>query len=159
MLLWKCSCKQLIRNAQPVSWAFLCAIRDVLHFSVVFDVGLCVCNEHRTPKSDDCAFCCWMEEPAVAQPEWFTVLSTETDFKEISFWSEDHINVMVLGAGDWLESQNGRMVSPLPCEPLVSHHSQWLLSWRWKLCLLILLVFWASTSSLTNKGGLLFEVL
>lgn len=36
----------------------LCAIRDVLHFSVVFDVGLCVCNELRTPKSKDYAFCC-----------------------------------------------------------------------------------------------------
>lgn len=118
--LWQCSCKQLIGNAQPVSWAFLCAIRDVLHFSVVFDVGLCVCNELRTPKSDDCAFCCWVEGPALAQPGWFTVLSTETDFKEISFRPEDHKNITVFGAW-WLESQNGRMVSQLPRVSLWCH--------------------------------------
>lgn len=80
-----------------------------------------------------------MDGPAVAQPGLFTVLSTETDLKEIRFRPEDVINVLVLGLGagesEWEE------VSQLPREPLVSNNSQWLLRRRKRLCLLILLVF------------------
>ena len=37
--------------------------RDVLHFPVVFGVGLCayVCNERRTRKADNHVICFWVE--------------------------------------------------------------------------------------------------
>lgn len=90
--------------------------RDVLHFPVLFDVGLCarVCARVcvcRTPKADHRVFCSWL---------FCCPVRRESQFKKISFTPEEHINITVLGLTDWRLWMGGWCLSCQVCASAVA---------------------------------------